>query len=231
MSKDIRVAVCVPTSGMCTAWFAHSLVGLFGYANSLAARGDSEALLITLFMQESSVIHANREKLILQSLKWGATHILFLDDDMIFDPRILATLLGRRQSFVGCNYLKRYLPPQFTAVKPDQKNHIITREESTGLEEAHYTGFGCALIEAEVFEKTPQPWFLPLYHEHIKEYTTEDNPFCERIRAAGFKVYCDHDASKMISHRGAFSYSWEQWRPEPQKPSAEVVPIKTGEKA
>lgn len=231
MSKDIRVAICVPTAGMCSSWFAHSLVGLIGYGNSLAARGDSESIYITMFMQESSVIHANREKLVGVAQEWKMTHLMFIDDDMIFDPRVLAVLLGRRQSFVGCNYLKRGFPPTFTAVRMDQKSHVITKEDSTGLEEAYYTGFGCALIEAEVFEKTPKPWFLPKYHEGIDMYTTEDNPFCERIRAAGFKVYCDHDASKMISHRGAFSYNWDQWKPLESKPSAEVVPIKAGEKS
>jgi hypothetical protein len=57
-------------------------------------------------------------------------------------------------------------------------------------------------------------------------YTTEDNPFCQRIRAAGFPTYVDHDASKLVGHIGMHTYEWRQWRPAEPKPSAEVVNLK-----
>lgn len=225
--KDIRIAICVPTTGLCSSWFAHSLNGVMGFGNSLAARADSESIAITLFMQESSVVHANRELLVKMAIDWKATHLMFLDEDMIFHPTVLSMLLGRRQPFVGCNYPKRGMPITFTAVRPDMKGHIITRPESTGLEEAAYTGFGVSLIEMQVFEKTPQPWFLPLWDVTSSGYTTEDNPFCARIKAAGFPVFVDHDASKLVGHRGAFTFEWHMWTPPVEQKSAEVVNLKT----
>lgn len=231
MSDQIRVAICIPTAGTVSAWFAHSLAGLVGFGNSLAARQDAESIAFTVLMQETSVIHANRELLVKQAQEWKATHLLFLDDDMVFDARVLATLLGRRQSFVGCNYPKRGLPITFTAVAPDGKKHIITRSESTGMEEAAYIGFGVSLIDMQVFEKVPKPWFLPAYNAELDMYTTEDNPFCEKVRACGFKVYVDHDASKMVGHRGHHTYQWDHWKQPEAKPVAEVVPIKQEAKA
>lgn len=213
-ANAIRVAVCVPTSGICRSWFAHSLAGLVGYGQSLAARRDAESIELTLFMAETSVIHANREGLVKQALEWDATHILFLDDDMCFDPRVLSILLGRRQAFVACNYPKRGFPITFTAIRADGKAHIVTDAAATGLEEAFYTGFGVSLIEIDVFKRTPKPWFLPQYIADSDTYTTEDNPFCQRIRTAGFRVFVDHDASKMIGHVGAHTYGWQQWRPD-----------------
>jgi len=223
---EIKVAVCVPTAGTVKAWFAHSLAGLLSYGNSLRQRPEAESVSMTLLMQETSVIHANREKLVKDALEWGATHVMFLDDDMVFDPRVLTIMLGRRHAMVACNYPKRGWPITFTAVRVDGKGHIVTREDSSGLEEAGYTGFGVSLIERQVFEKTPKPWFLPLYIAEGDLYTTEDNPFCQRIRSAGFPTFVDHDASKMVGHVGMHTYEWKQWREPEIKPSAEVIAIK-----
>lgn len=224
--SEIRLAVCVPTAGTVNAWFAYSLASLMMYGNSLRRRPEAEFMAITLFMQETSVIHSNREKLIEQALAWGATHIMFLDDDMVFGPEVLSIMLGRRHPMVACNYPKRGWPISFTAIKPEGNGCIVTDKESTGLEEAAYTGFGVSLIAREVFEKTPKPWFLPLYLPESNTYTTEDNPFCIRVREQGFKVYVDHDASKLIGHRGMHSYEWNQYRPTEPKPADNVVDLK-----
>ena len=233
MSDQIKVAVCVPSrEGQCRTMFAHSLAGLMGYGNMLRSRCDAESFEMTLKVQESSVIHANREMLVKESLAWGATHIMFLDDDMVFNPLVLEMLLSRRQPFVACNYPKRGWPITFTAVRLDGKGYIITHKGSSGMEEAFYTGFGVSLIERQVFEKTKQPWFLPLYLEKEGVYTTEDNPFCVRVREAGFKVLVDHDASKNVGHVGLHTFDWSQWR-EPESvfanagklpPQTEVLP-------
>ncbi len=233
MSEAIRIAVCVPTAGTVSAFFAHSLAALMAYGNSLRQRPETEAIELTLLLQETSVIHANREKLVEQALEWGATHILFLDDDMVFRADVLSIMLGRRHAMVACNYPKRGWPITFTAIKPSGNAAIITHKESTGLEEAAYTGFGVSLIAAEVFRKTPKPWFLPLYLGESNTYTTEDNPFCIRIREQGFKVYVDHDASKLVGHRGMHTYEWNQYQPqatakdrEANQLSANVVALK-----
>lgn len=229
--NDIRVAVCVPTSGQVKAWFAHSLAGLMAYGNALQQRPDSESIALTLFMQETSVIHSNRELLVKMALEWKASHVMFLDDDMVFDPRVLTIMLGRRHAMVACNYPKRGWPITFTAVRPDGKGAIVTSEGSSGLEAASYTGFGVSLIETRVFEATPKPWFLPIYLQDSDTYTTEDNPFCQRIRAAGFATYVDHDASKLVGHCGMHTYEWKQYRPAEPRASAEVIDLPREAKA
>lgn len=227
--NDLRIAVCVPTAGTVPAQFCYSLSVLTSYGQSLRSLPDAQSIALSLMMQTSSVIHANREALVLEAQRWNATHVLFLDDDMCFKPEVLSILLGRRHAMVACNYPKRGWPISFTAIRPDGNGAIVTRPDSTGLEEAAYTGFGVSLIEMKVFAKTPRPWFLPLYLADCESYTTEDNPFCERIKAQGFKVYVDHDASKLVSHVGQHQYDWSQWRPEePPKPSAAVIDIAKG---
>jgi hypothetical protein len=206
---EIRVAICVPTSGIVKGWFEYSLASLIAHCGANARLAPEVSSFSTsLFQQETSVIHANRESLVKQGLEWGATHIMFLDDDMVFPASALDHLLSRRQPFVAANYPKKQFPITFTAVRLDGKGPCITDKNSFGLEEVNYTGFGVSLIERSVFEQTPKPWFLPVYVPEHDMYTTEDNPFCQRIRAQGFKVFVDHDLSRQIGHIGHHCYRW-----------------------
>jgi len=227
MAEKIRVAVCVPSSGQCKTFFAHSLAALMAFGQALRSRSDAESFEITVLVQESSVIHMNREMLVQSAIEWDCTHVMFLDDDMVFNPMVMEMLLSRRQPYVACNYPKRGLPITFTAVREDKRGTIVTKQDSSGMEEAFYTGFGVCLIERKVFEKTKKPWFLPLYLKKEGVYTTEDNPFCQRVRKSGFKILVDHDASKLVGHIGQQVYEWKQWQPQKEEQKAgplSVVP-------
>lgn len=213
MSGEIKLAVLVLSSGHCKTFFAQSLAQLFQYSKLMRLRPDASGMQRKQFVQVGSVIHANRERLVCLALDWGATHVLFADDDMCFNPKAVEILLGRKQAFVACNYPRRVLPISFTAVGPDMKMEMVTNNASEGLEEAGYTGFGLSLIDTDVFRAIPQPWFLPKWLEDQKQYTTEDWPFCEKVREAGYKVLVDHDASKLVGHVGDHLFDWSMGEP------------------
>ena len=222
--SEIKLVIAIPTAGMVRMGFAYSLAGLI---SKLAAEGiktrRESTLLVKMDVQESSVIHSNRELLVSRALKDGQTHLLFLDDDMTFEPQIIDILAGRRQPVVAVNYCIKTEPPEFVAVGLDGER-MPTIASSGGLYPIAYTGFGVSLFELSVFEKTPQPWFLPKFNPEANCYTTEDNPCYEKIREAGFPVYLDQDASKLVSHIGAKGWHWSQWKP-PEKPT-NVVELK-----
>ena len=50
---------------------------------------------------------------------------------------------------------------------------VATTEDSAGLQEIEYSGFGVSIFDLEVFKKTPQPWFAPDFNPEKSEYTTE----------------------------------------------------------
>jgi len=217
MGESIRVGVCVPSAGMCPIFFAQSVVEMFINANQvLRSRKDASDFAMRMFIRQSSNIPNNRQKLVEQALEWGASHILFIDDDMIFDPRLLEVLLSRRLPMVACNYPKRQLKFEFTATKADRSGYMETTKNSAGFEEAWYCGFGFCLIERQVFEKKPKPWFMPYYDTESGDVSSEDNPFCELVRQAGFKVLIDHAASRQIGHMGQHIYTWRE-NPEQEK--------------
>jgi hypothetical protein len=213
MSEEIKLVIAIPTAGSCVMGFAYSLAGMISSisANGLPSRPEA-SLALKMDIVESSVIHTNREQLAHRAIDDGMTHLMFLDDDMIWEPQTLDIMFGRRQSIVATNYLIKTDPAcnaEFVAVGLNGKR-VATTEKSKGLVPVAYTGFGVSLFEIEVFKRTPQPWFLPKFMPESNSYTTEDNPFYERAREAGFKVYLDQDASKLVSHIGRKAWHWSE---------------------
>ena len=208
---DLRIGIAIPTAGTVRMAFAASLVGMVAkFAAGGVPTVPEAKISIALHVLESSNWITNREKLARASIDDNETHLMFLDDDMVFDPRVLEILLGRRQAIVTTNYLIKTEPPtDFVAVSLDGQR-VPTKAESTGIQPIAYSGFGVSLIEVEVFKQTPQPWFMPDFNAEQSEYTTEDNPFFRRAREAGFTVYVDHDASKLVSHMGSRAWNWSE---------------------
>jgi hypothetical protein len=103
---DIKLTIGVPTAGRVCMGFAYSLVGM---VSKLAAHGlptvPEATVECTMDVVESSVIHTNREKIVARAIENGRTHLMFLDDDMVFEPQVLEIMLGRRQHVVAVNYL------------------------------------------------------------------------------------------------------------------------------
>jgi pimeloyl-ACP methyl ester carboxylesterase len=114
---------------------------------------------IVLRQYQSSSISNGREYLVRTSLDEGATHVLFIDDDMSFAPGVPIMLLRRNLPLVGCNYPIRFEGMPFSAFAPDFQTRVTTRADSPDLEEGGAVGFGMCLIAREVFEAMPQPWF------------------------------------------------------------------------
>lgn len=155
-------------------------------------------------------ISDNRERLVRRFLADpDKTHILWIDDDMVFKPDALYYMARRRHPIVGCNYAMKGKRRGFTAMKKDMSGRIYTGKNSTGLEEALFMGFGFCLIERQVFEKMTPPRFPIQYIAETEEYTTEDTPFFVMAADLGYKVWVDQDASKHVTHLGDYGYTWE----------------------
>lgn len=208
---DIRLMVAIPTAGMVPIGFANSLAGMVArFASARVPTIPEKTITMSLRVLQSSNWITNREKLARAAVDEDFTHLMFLDDDMNFAPEVLEVLLGRRQDIVVTNYLIKCEPPvDFVAVDL-QGMRVQTTQQSTGLQEIMYSGFGASIISTEVFRRVGQPWFLPYFNAEKSEYTTEDNPFFERARNAGFKVHLDHDASKLLGHIGQKQWIWNE---------------------
>ena len=207
--ENVNVMVGVPTAGRVTLHCARGLLLLMDEMRKNILYEETKQQTAFVNFQQSSVIAASRERMGEDALRMSCTHLLFVDDDMHFEPDAVGILAARREPIVGVNYRLRYPPAPFAAkALADPERSVATTAESTGLEPIDYIGFGLCLIETRVFQALPQPWFLPQYV--AGKHTTEDLPFFRKAREHGFPTYVDHDASKRVGHVGECVYTWDR---------------------
>ena len=208
---SFNVVVAWPSTGLNTNDFTYSLARLICYVASVRVFPEIEAQAIEPLTMEGSGISSNREDLYRMALaKPDMTHLLWIDTDMGFTPDCLHIVARKRQPIVGANYRMRVPPADFTALKADKSGRIQTTQETAGLEEAYYTGFGFCLIERKVLESISEPRYPIWFNAENGRYTTEDHPFFVAAREKGFPCYVDHDLSKHIWHKGGMSYCWNE---------------------
>lgn len=202
----LHPCICIPSSGIVKARFAVSLAGLMSYLAEHRLSQLHDEQQVDLFLLESSNIAENRVRLVQKTLEAGGTHVVFIDDDMSFPHDILHTMINRNVPFAACNYPYRCPHKGFTAGDLQGKP-LITDAHSTGLVDALWSGFGFSVIRAEVFNAISQPWFVNAWTGD--RFTTEDIPFCAKLREAGYRVLVDQDASRYVKHGGMYEYSWD----------------------
>jgi hypothetical protein len=73
-----------------------------------------------------------------------------------------------------------------------QFDNDYTDVDAHGLREEDVVGMGCALVPLSIVTRLgPRPWFEYRNNEQGWPMVSEDVPFCEKVRAAGFKVFLD----------------------------------------
>lgn len=210
---EMRVAIITPSTGICRMSYAQSLARLVMYFSQVQVYEGVETQYLTVDAIEGSGIGANYHtmvKRLLSDTNANWTHILSIEDDMGFSPDILHTLARRKLPIVGCTYkTNKGWPVRWTAIDKDG-NPLGTDKDKTGVEEAYVIPQGMTLVEREVFEKTPKPWFMQGYDHESDTYTfVQDYYFCIQAKKAGFSCYVDHDASKKLWHTGVKLYHWD----------------------
>lgn len=181
---------------------------LYALTQNLIHHGKSygiEAHMIAIG-EGHSCLSRGRQDALDTALKNGSTHLLFIDDDMVFPPNILQMLTQRKLPVVAANYvLKDQESLRFVA--RDANGKRISSKGKTGVEEVCRTGTGMFLVECNAVRHIPGPHFEVVWNAEKKDYISEDSYFCDKLRAHGVTIHIDHDASQNIGHVGDFVYS------------------------
>lgn len=206
----MKVMIGTPSAGIVHAAYASSLVGLcLHYLTHPVFGREKEPKLMNMLMLIGSSIGENRDKIVNQAIKEDCSHVLFIDDDMGFDADCLNIALMRKMPIVLANYRRKSPTATFISRNVDNSDNIVTTPEKDSLEECSFGGFGFCLIERQVLDAIPMPRFLAVYDPTSGVYTTEDKPFYEAARAAGFPAFVDHRISKKVTHNGSYQYKWD----------------------
>ena len=126
----------------------------------------------------------NRTWMTVKAIREGATHLFFVDDDMIYEPETLEKLLALDKDIVGARYANRRGSGEVI-------EYLGERVDGEELFECAALGGGCVLIKAEVFQKVPQPWFWYKIADNGMVTMSNDWYFCEKARENGYKIWCD----------------------------------------
>jgi GT2 family glycosyltransferase len=111
-----------------------------------------------------------------------ATGSCMIDDDQVFHADILMKLLARDKDVIAPLILERHFP-----YKPVAFRNINGERQSVlmnGLQEVDALGTGIFLMKRKVWETVGK-------FRYSGEVIKEDLDYCQRIKAAGFSIFCD----------------------------------------
>jgi hypothetical protein len=175
-------------------------------------------------MREAPVVGLStpkaRNALVMAAREYKATHIWFVDADMVVPPNALSSLLSRDVDIVGGYYHNTRngtAPCSFMYDESGKLQNFIPK--SAGLIEVAGTGTGCMLIRISVFDAMEKPYFNYDPDEH-GELMSEDVVFCRKAAKSGFKIYCD--AEVRLGHIGKFVI----W-PDDENPQVRIESVRT----
>jgi len=184
--NSATVAICVPSGDMVHADFAMNLA-------TLCLNPGSRACIINA---KSSLVALGRNQCVEAALVAGASHVFFIDSDMVFPPDALARLLAHNKDIVGCAYAQRVPNPHPLGVTLEGEHVNVT----AGLRKMKIIPTGCLMIKTSVFAKLEKPWFNT--GVEAGKIVGEDYFFCAAAISAGFEIWCDGDLSRGIGHIG-----------------------------
>lgn len=173
----------------------------------------------SLDIQKNTYIHYARNKAVWQAVKENATHLMFIDSDIIFPRDGIETLLRRDVPIVGGLYFGRTVPFPVVKVKHPTINGLTNPPSlpDKDMTEVLAVGTGFMLIKMEVFKKIDPPFF---FHATPPDFGLDEVPFpnnevgedvafCLKARTAGYKIWVDSTIN--LKHMGEHAYSREDF--------------------
>lgn len=176
-----KVTIGVPCNRLIKPETAQSLM-------ALVARGGHEFHICVA--SEGYTIAENRTYIAVQAVNHGSEYLFFVDDDMVFSPDYLDTLLAHQKDIAGGVYSSRMenSPRQVYRSMDDVVD--LRTENLTELTKVIAKGTALMLINTKVFSM-PRPWFQFTYNELGQCSEGEDWFFCKKAAEYGFETWVD----------------------------------------
>ncbi len=170
-----------------------------------------------------SAIDAARNQMANDALAQGFDELMWIDDDIVFDPDDVDEMRRHDLPLVCGIYPKKACRQFACAFLPDTRQILLgTRGD---LVEILYCGFGFVLTRRILYETMQQklgmaacnqrfqmplmPYFTPLIAGEGEQawLLSDDYSFCERARRCGFRIMAD--TTIRLWHAGRYHYGWE----------------------
>jgi hypothetical protein len=179
-----KLLLCIPSySGVAPLPFFHFL-DLHKEIARAELSGDYRCY--TTVIGPRSPIRGARNEAAEAAITGGASHLLFIDDDMLVPANIVSVLLGLKKDIVSPLFYRSGPAPCVFRENGSEELETWLDHPTDAPFECAAVGTGCMLIEVRVLRALDAPRF---YYERT-HYSMDVN-FCRDARAAGFEVWCD----------------------------------------
>ena len=202
-NKKGKLAVCIPTRDTLHAAHAMCLIELvkFNTMNNIDTH---------VFMDSSTVLLTQRERLATLAVEFGAEYMLWLDSDMVFPATTAIRLMSHDEDIVAANYVRRQLPAKGVAYEQiGEWHHPLSFEVRDELVPVEGVGMGCMLMKTDIFSTIPKPWFEFQFHPPSNDFLGEDMLLCQKIAKTGRTVKIDTALSQELRHLGTWAFGPE----------------------
>jgi hypothetical protein len=209
--KAYHIIIAIPSRNEWDASFGMSLAVLMSYAAQVKLMPDAASQHIVVNNVKGSILPQMRQQMVDHVLEEKASHILFMDSDMVFPRDTLHRLLGWNQLVVAANCCTKMFPTTTTARQKNDRTPggtAVFSAGKTGLERVWRVGTGIMLIDARAFDKIDRPFFSLKWggDRGADQYVGEDWALCERFEQVGVPIFIDHGLSQEIGHMGSYNY-------------------------
>lgn len=161
-----------------------------------------------VFMDASTILLTQRERLATTAVELGADHMLWLDSDMVFPATTAVRLMKHNEPVVAANYVRRQRPYKGVAYERigdwEKPLPFDVQDELVPIEGI---GMGCMLIETHVVSALSKPWFDFQWSPESNDFLGEDMYLCQKINAAGYTIKVDTALSQEMHHLGTYSFN------------------------
>jgi len=200
--KKLEVLIVIPHCDYtCSAKFAKCLSNLISYSWYYGLKiyqvGATERVVVDWARNRIGDFAQKMENPFTQN---KYTHLLWLDDDHVFNPDMAIALARHKKDMVSGLYFSR-MPPYTPSVfvkdlsVDDEYRHFPLMVAPNCLFEVDACGFGAMFMKRDVLDRVPEPWFT------IDYKCGEDIGFCTHAKQSGIGIYCD--GTYKLGHVGA----------------------------
>jgi len=163
-----------------------------------------------VFMDASTILLTQRERLATNAVGLNADYMLWLDSDMVFPATTAVRLLAHNEPVVAGNYIRRQKPYKGVAYKKiGDWEKPLSFDVQDELVSVAGVGMGCLLIKTDIFKELSKPWFDFQWTPSSNDFLGEDMYLCQKITAAGYSIKIDTMISQELHHLGTFAFNAE----------------------
>src|SRR3990167_5100598 len=163
----MRIALGLATNRLIKAKTAQSLLELVNH---------TKHNLEIIVSQKGYNCAENRNYIAAQAVKKGCTHLMHVDDDMIYEPDTIERLIVHDKDILGGLYKTKY---------PERQDCVIEYLEGgmqEGVFECGALGTGLLLVKTDVYRQVPQPWYGYEFYNNGMIKISVDWFFCKKAR-------------------------------------------------